>query len=56
MLYRYYVHNKTRRTWCLIDSNDLLEVGQTVLVDFDNEDVPERCECEIIRIIRGLTN
>lgn len=54
MLYRYYVHNKTRHTWCLIESNDLLEVGQTVLVKFDNDDITEMCECEVISKKKGL--
>lgn len=51
---RYYVYNKTRKTYCLIESKDNIEVGQTVLVKFDNEDVPEMCECEVLRVMKGL--
>lgn len=53
---RYYVHNKTRKTYCLIESKDNMEVGQTVLVKFDNKDVPEMCECEVLRVMNGLEN
>lgn len=49
---RYYVRNKTRNTWCIIESKELLEVGQVVLVDFDNDEIPERCECVIIHVLR----
>ena len=51
-MFRYYVHNKTRHTWCIIESKEQLEVGQTVLVDFDNKEIPERCECEVIHVLR----
>lgn len=51
---RYYVYNKTRDTYCLIESSDIMEVGQTVLVRFDNEDIPEMCECEVLRVMNGL--
>lgn len=51
---RYYVHNKTRRTWAWIESNEILPVGETVLVKFDNEEIDELCECEIIKMHRGL--
>ena len=51
---RYYVHNKTRRTYCLIESKDIMEVGQTVLVKFDNEEISEMCECEVLRVMKGL--
>ena len=51
---RYYVHNKTRHTWGWIESKDDIEVGQTVLVKFDNDDIPEMCECEILQVKKGL--
>ena len=51
---RYYVHNRTRKTYCLIESNEDMEVGQVVLVKFDNEDVAEMCECEVLRVMNGL--
>ena len=51
---RYYVHNKTRRTYCLIESQDNMEIGQTVLVKFDNEEIHEMCECEVLRVMNGL--
>lgn len=53
-MYRYYVHNKTRKSWCLIESKEPLEVGQTVLVKFDNEEIDEMCECEILNAMHGL--
>lgn len=46
---RYYIHNKTRNTWGWMESNNDIEVGQTVLVKFDNDDIPEMCECEVIK-------
>ena len=51
---RYYVYNRTRKTWCLIESKEFLEIGQVVLVKFDNDDVQELCECEILQILKGL--
>lgn len=51
---RYYVHNKTRKTWCFIETDEILEVGQTVLVNFVNRDIPELCECEVLRVMKGL--
>lgn len=51
---RYYVKNKTRKTWCFITSKEILDVGQVVLVKFDNEDIPELCECEVLRVMKGL--
>lgn len=51
---RYYVYNKTRDTYCLIESGDVMEVGQTVLVKFDNKEIPEMCECEVKRVMKGL--
>lgn len=51
---RYYVYNKTRRTYCLIESKDIIEVGQTVLVKFDNEEIQEVCECEVLKVMKGL--
>ena len=45
---RYYVYNKTRDTYCLIESSDVMEVGQNVLVKFDNKEIPEMCEfCQV---------
>ena len=51
---RYYVRNKTRRTWCLIESKEILEIGQVIWVKFDNEDIQELCECEVLRVMKGL--
>lgn len=51
---RYYVHNKTRKTYCLIETKDIIEVGQTILVKFDNEEISEMCECEVLRVMNGL--
>lgn len=51
---RYYIHNKTRHTWGWMESKDDIEVGQTVLVKFDNDDIEEMCECEVIRKKKGL--
>lgn len=51
---RYYIHNKTRNTWGWMESNNDIKVGQTVLVWFDNDDIPEMCECEVLRVTNGL--
>ena len=51
---RYYVYNKTRDTYCLIESSVVMEVGQIVLVKFDNKEIPEMCECEVKRVMKGL--
>ena len=51
---RYYVHNRTRKTYCLIESNDVMEIGQTVLVKFDNDEISEMCECEVLHVMKGL--
>lgn len=52
---RYYVHNLTRNTYCLIESGDDLEIGQVVLVLFDNEELKgQACECEVLRKMIGL--
>ena len=54
-MYRYYVHNMTRGTYCLIESKDDLEIGQVVLVLFDNEDLKgQACECKVLRKMHGL--
>ena len=53
-MYRYYIHNKTRRTWGWMESGEDIDVGKTVLVKFDNEDIHEMCECEIIDKKIGL--
>lgn len=53
---RYYIHNKTRNTWGWMESNDDIKVGQTVLVKFDNKDISEMCECEILQVKKGLEN
>ena len=54
-MYRYYVHNMTRGTYCLIESKDNLEIGQVVLVLFDNEDLKgHACECKVLRKMHGL--
>lgn len=46
---RYYIYNKTRRSWGWMESEQELEIGKTVMVKFDDEDIPELCECEIIK-------
>lgn len=51
---RYYIHNKTRHTWGWMESDQELEIGQTVLVKFDNEEIDGMCECEILQVKRGL--
>ena len=51
---RYYVRNKTRETWCLIESKEILYVGDVVLVKFDNEEIDELCECEVLQVLTGL--
>lgn len=51
---RYYVHNITKKTWCLIDSTEDMQIGQVVWVKFDNEDIDELCECEILHKMNGL--
>lgn len=51
---RYYIHNKTRHKWGWMESDKDLEVGQTVKVKFDNEDILEMCECEVLKVKKGL--
>ena len=53
-MYFYYVHNKTRKTYCIIETKEILCVGQTVLVKFDNKEISQMCECEILKIIKCL--
>ena len=54
-MYRYYVHNLTRGTYCLIEAKDNLEIGQKILVLFDNEELKgEACECEVLHKMNGL--
>lgn len=53
-MYTYEVFNKTRGTYCTITSSDFLEVGQRVLVKFDNEELDGLHECEVIERINGV--
>lgn len=53
-MYTYEVYNKTRRTYCTITSEELLEVGQKVLVEFDNEGLDGLHECEVIERVNGI--
>lgn len=53
-MYTYEVYNKTRGTYCTITSNDFLEVGQRVLVKFDNEELEGLHECVVIQRVNGL--
>lgn len=50
---RYYVYNRTRKTWCEVISNELLVEGQVVFMRFENTDI-EICECEVFEVIIGL--
>ncbi len=54
IVYTYEVYNKTRRTYCTITSEELLEVGQNVLVKFDNEGLDGLHECEVIERLNGI--
>lgn len=54
-MYKYRVYNITRDSNCIITSDYLLEVGQTVLVHFDNPEVKEDlCECKILEILEQI--
>lgn len=53
-MYTYEVYNKTRGTHCTITSRDFLEIGQCVLVKFDNEELEGLHECEVIERINGV--
>lgn len=53
-MYTYKVYNKTRETYCTITSEDFLEVGQEVLVRFDNEELEGLHECEVIERLDGI--
>lgn len=53
-MYTYEVYNKTRGKYCTITSSDFLEVGQTVLVKFDNEGLNGLHECEVIERVNGI--
>lgn len=52
-MYTYEVYNKTRGTYCTITSNNYLEVGQRVLIEFNNEEIDGLHECEVIERING---
>lgn len=56
-MFTYYVYNKTRKSWCVIDSSEFIEVGQTVLVKFENEELAdELCECEVVKMLSGYNS
>lgn len=52
-MYRYYVYNRTRKTWCEVVSNEMLVEGQVVFMRFENTDI-EVCECEVLEVIHGI--
>lgn len=53
-MYTYEVYNNTRGTYCTITSDNFLEVGQKVLVKFDNEELEGLHECKVIERINGV--
>lgn len=57
-MYKYYVYNITRRSYCIITSDHIMEEGQTVLVKFDNAEFEDDGlnECRIIQVMKNLLN
>ena len=52
-MYKYYVYNRTRKTWCEVVSNEMLVEGQVVFMRFENTDIGI-CECEVLEVIHGI--
>lgn len=52
----YYVYCKDRNSYCTITSDTFLEVGQTVLISFDNENLDGVYECVVLDVPVGLTS
>ena len=50
-MYRYYVYNKTRKSWHIIELNYDVKEKETVMVNYGSEDNPDICECEILRVM-----
>lgn len=51
-MYRYRVYNITRESYCIIESDSILEIGQKVLVKFDNYGLDDVLhECKIIEAL-----
>lgn len=49
-MYEYYVYNETRKTYCTIESENLLTIGQWVLISFDNVGIKEKlCKCKVLK-------
>ena len=48
-MYRYYVYNKTKKSWHFIELNEEVEIGQVVQVNCGSGNSLVLCECEIIR-------
>lgn len=49
-MFEYYVYNKDRDTYCHITSDYLLEEGQHVLINFDNDGLDGLYECIVIEV------
>lgn len=48
-MYRYYVHDKTRKSWHFIELQYEANIGETVFVNYGSEEKPDVCKCEIVR-------
>lgn len=54
-MYKYYVYNVTRNSYCTITSEAVLEVGQSVLIHFDNEELADELnECKVLKILERV--
>lgn len=50
-MYRYYVYDKTRKSWHFIELQYEAKVGETVAVNYGSDDNPDMCECEVVRVM-----
>ena len=48
-MYRYYVYNKTKKSWHFIELDEDVEVGDVIQVNYGTEESFILCDCEIIR-------
>lgn len=50
-MYRYYVYDKTRKSWHFIELSYEAQIGEIVNVNYGSNDSPIICECEIVRVM-----
>lgn len=50
-MYKYRVENITRGSICIISSDYILEVGQKVIIKFDNFGIDELCVCKVLEVL-----